>query len=370
MSGDSVLLLLCGDVMTGRGIDQILPHPGDPRLCEPYVQSALDYVELAERVHGPIRRPVAFDYVWGDALDELKRARPDARIVNLETAVTGRGDCAPKGINYRMHPANLPCLTAAAIDCCALANNHVLDWGEDGLLDTLDSLTAAGLKTAGAGRDAAAAAAPAIVDLAARGRVLVFGCGSESSGIPPAWRAAASRPGVNLVADLSDSAIGSIAAQVRAVKRPGDIAVLSLHWGYNWDYRIPQWQRRFAHGIVDRAGIDIVHGHSSHHAKAIEVHRGKLILYGCGDFLNDYEGIGGEEEFRPNLVLMYLPTVDPGDGRLLALSMVPLRLRRFRLERATAEEGQWLRQVLTREGEPFETRAEIDGDGRLTLRWR
>jgi poly-gamma-glutamate synthesis protein (capsule biosynthesis protein) len=67
---------------------------------------------------------------------------------------------------------------------------------------------------------------------------------------------------------------------------------------------------------------------------------------------------------------MYLPTVDPGDGRLLALSMVPLRLRRFRLERATAEEGQWLRQVLTREGEPFETRAEIDGDGRLTLRWR
>ena len=86
-----VTLFLCGDVMTGRGIDQILPQPSAPHLHEPYVRSALEYVRLAERASGPIARPVDFAYVWGDALDEFERVRPDARVVNLETAVTTSG---------------------------------------------------------------------------------------------------------------------------------------------------------------------------------------------------------------------------------------------------------------------------------------
>jgi poly-gamma-glutamate synthesis protein (capsule biosynthesis protein) len=69
-------LFLCGDVMLGRGIDQILPHPGDPRLYESYVKSAATYVELAERRNGPIPKPVDFEYVWGDVLAELQRVRP------------------------------------------------------------------------------------------------------------------------------------------------------------------------------------------------------------------------------------------------------------------------------------------------------
>ena len=147
-------LFLCGDVMTGRGIDHVLPHPGDPVLHEGYATSARDYVALAERANGPISRPVAFAYVWGDALAEWARVAPDLRIVNLETAVTTRDDWQlGKGIHYRMHPANMPCLTAAGIDCCVLANNHVLDWGEAGLAETLESLRRSGLEYAGAGRD-------------------------------------------------------------------------------------------------------------------------------------------------------------------------------------------------------------------------
>jgi hypothetical protein len=78
--------------------------------------------------------------VWGTALDELNRAQPDARIINLETSVTRSEDYALKGINYRMSPENAECLAAAAIDCCALANNHILDWGQAGLIDTLATL--------------------------------------------------------------------------------------------------------------------------------------------------------------------------------------------------------------------------------------
>ena len=112
-SARTLTLALCGDVMTGRGLDQLLPHPSDPTLHEAYLRSALQYVELAERANGPIQRPVGFAYPWGDALAELERARPDAWIANLETSVTTSDERAQKGIHYRMHPKNVACLTAA-----------------------------------------------------------------------------------------------------------------------------------------------------------------------------------------------------------------------------------------------------------------
>ena len=143
-------LFLAGDVMLGRGVDQILPHPSDPILYEDYVTSAVHYVELAERVHGTIHRPVAFDYVWGDVLVEFKKHQPDVRFINLETAVTTSHAVTDKGINYRMHPANVGVLGAANIDACTLANNHILDWGTDGLIETLQTLEQAGVGRVGA----------------------------------------------------------------------------------------------------------------------------------------------------------------------------------------------------------------------------
>ena len=131
-----VTIFLCGDVMTGRGIDQILPHPSPPRIYEACVTDARTYVQLAEEVNGPIPRPVEFSYIWGDALAELRQAAPDARIINLETSVTRSEQAWPKGINYRMHPDNIGCLTVAGIDVCVLANNHVLDYGYSGLIET------------------------------------------------------------------------------------------------------------------------------------------------------------------------------------------------------------------------------------------
>lgn len=190
-------LFLCGDVMTGRGIDQILPYPGNPQLHEPYVRSALRYVEIAEEATGPIARPVDVAYIWGDALAELDRVRPDARIINLETAITTADDAWPsKGIHYRMHPANIGCLAAAAIDCCSLANNHVLDWAYRGLSETLVTSRTAGIRTAGAAADQDEAGAPAIIELADQRRVLVFAFGMDSAGVPREWAAAKFRAGV------------------------------------------------------------------------------------------------------------------------------------------------------------------------------
>jgi poly-gamma-glutamate synthesis protein (capsule biosynthesis protein) len=244
-----------------------------------------------------------------------------------------------------------------------------MDWGREGLAETLSTLAAAGIRTAGAGRDAAAAAAPALIDLPGGRRVLVHAFGLPSSGVPAVWRAQEHTAGVNWLPDLSGSSLDVVARGIAAHKRRGDVVVVSLHWGGNWGFDVMSEQRAFAHALLEGAGADVVHGHSSHHVKGIEVYRGKLILYGCGDFLNDYEGIGGYEAFRGELALMYFPTLAEADGRLLELSLTPTRTRRMHVVRAAPEDAAWLRATLHREGSRFGTRVEDQPDGTLRLRW-
>ncbi|KUJ41360.1 hypothetical protein ACZ90_68570 [Streptomyces albus subsp. albus] len=369
MSGDGgpVTLFLAGDVMLGRGVDQVLPHPGDPALHEPYIRDARGYVELAEAASGPIPRPVDFAWPWGDALRMLDEAAPDARIVNLETGVTRHDVFAPgKGVHYRMNPANLPALTVARPDVCVLANNHVMDFGRIGLDETLDSLAAAGLRTAGAGRDIDTARRPAAVPLPGGRRVLVFALGMLSSGIPFGWAAAGDLSGVDFVPEPSPGAAAELAGRVRQVKRPGDIAVASLHWGSNWGHEIDRDTVGYARELVD-GGVDLVYGHSSHHPRALEVHRGKLILYGCGDFIDDYEGITGYERYRDDLRPLYLATLR-ADGRLDRLRIAVLRAERMRLRHAPAEDRAWLRTTLDRVSRRFGTRFDDAPDGTLRLR--
>jgi poly-gamma-glutamate synthesis protein (capsule biosynthesis protein) len=361
-------LFLLGDVMPARGIDQILPHPGDPRLYEDYVHDARDYITLAERRCGPIEHPVDFAYVWGDALAELQRRQPQVRLINLETAVTRHGRPEPKGINYRMTPENFPLLRAVGINCCVLANNHVLDWGETGLRDTLDTLTAHGMLKAGAGLDRTQAEAPAVLALPGCGRLLVFAFGLPDSGIPPWWAAGPHQAGVARLDDLSPRSLAHVAGLVRATRQSGDRVLVSLHWGENWGFAIADEQRAFAHGLIEQAGVDLVHGHSSHHIKGIEVHRERLILYGCGDRINDYEGIESHAAFRGDLGLLYFVRLHD-DGRLQALEMVPTILQRLRINHAEGVDQRWLLDTLARECAHFGCGIHIQPDGAFALTW-
>jgi poly-gamma-glutamate synthesis protein (capsule biosynthesis protein) len=355
--------------MTGRGVDQILPHPSGHQMFEPYVQDAREYVALAEAHNGPIARPVTGAYIWGDALSELARVAPDVRIINLETSVTGSDDYwRGKGINYRMHPENIECLTVARVDVCGLANNHVLDYGYAGLTETLESLTRSGLKATGAGRTLAEAQTPAIVTLANGTRVIVFAFGTDTSGIPLEWAARDDRPGVDLLADLSEATARRIVDRMRQVRGPRDLVVASIHWGSNWGYDVPSPHRRFAHWLID-GGIDIVHGHSSHHPRPIEVYRDRLILYGCGDFIDDYEGIEGHEQYRDDLVLMYFATLSPATGELRALQLTPMQIRKMTLNKASHADAGWLRDTLERVNGSYGTHIEVASDGMLSLQW-
>lgn len=362
-----MIVFLCGDVMTGRGVDQILPSPGDPTLREAVVRDARRYVALAEQVSGAIPAPVDVAWPWGEALASLDEFAPDIRLINLETAITTAADFAPgKAVHYRMHPGNIGCLSVLRPDACVAANNHILDFGRGGLADTLTALADAGINCAGVGLHAAQAQRPAVTALQDGGRVVIFSYGLPSSGVPATWAAGSERPGVAYVADMSDRSADGLADRVLADKRPGDTVIVSLHWGSNWGYEVDAHQTRFAHRLVD-AGIDVVHGHSSHHPRPVEVYHGKLILYGCGDLINDYEGIGGYEAFRSDLRLLYFASIDQGSGRLGALSMLPVKVRRMRLELASGAESEWLRSMIEQISRQFGTRVGDAGDGVLTV---
>ncbi len=369
-SNHLITLFLCGDVMTGRGIDQVLPHPSQPEIYERYVLDARSYVELAEEKNGPIAKPVSFPYIWGDALTELERVSPDLRIINLETSVTSSNDYwQGKGINYRMHPRNIPCLTAASIDGCTLANNHVMDWGHAGLIETLATLKQAHIKTAGAGVNDKEAQAPALFEIPGKGRVILFSFGDKSSGVPQNWKASENRAGVNTLDDLSEKTIRQIADQVNAVKRKNDIVIVSIHWGGNWGYDIPDKHSHFAHKLIDEANVDVVHGHSSHHPKGIEIYRNKAIIYGCGDFLNDYEGISGYESYRDDLSLMYFVTLNALTGELTHFQLVPTQIKQFRVNHATHSDAKWLADMLNREGKKLNTQVKLNDDKTMTVHW-
>jgi poly-gamma-glutamate synthesis protein (capsule biosynthesis protein) len=268
-----------------------------------------------------------------------------------------------------MHPDNIGCLTAAGIDCCVVANNHVLDWEQAGLAETLRTLESAHLKPAGAGPDLAAARAPASLRTKDGRRVLVFAAATGDSGVSRTWAAEKERPGVHRLPDLSMDTVGEIAANVHRHARSGDFVIFSVHWGDNWGFDVSRDQRTFAHALIDEAGVHVVHGHSSHHVRPLEVHDGHLILYGAGDFLTDYEGIHGHEEFRDELGLMYFPTLDE-TGRLLELTMTPTRVRQFRVNRAEGSDKQWLFDTVRGLCASYGCDVVERGDGAFALRWQ
>jgi poly-gamma-glutamate capsule biosynthesis protein CapA/YwtB (metallophosphatase superfamily) len=262
-------------------------------------------------------------------------------------------------------------LTAARLDVCVLANNHAGDFGYRGLAQTVEVLHRRGLRTAGAGHTLDEARAPAVVELAGGRRLLVYALATASSGAPRAWLATDVRAGIDVVDEPDDATAKRLIARIGGERRPGDVVVVSLHWGGNWGWDVPAAHVKLAHRLIDSGAVDVVFGHSSHHPRPVEVYRQKLILYGAGDLIDDYEGIGGdaEAEYRSDLGLLWLPTVAAGDGHLERLRMVPVRMRHFRLERVPAADVRWLRDTLERVSARFGAHVETSGD-ELRLRWR
>ena len=385
-------LFLCGDLMPARGVDQVLPFPlKRAALREACCSEALDYVRLAQRKASSegarvererdetqkIKTPRrSFDDVAGALRDAIRTREPiDLRLANLESALTSSDAFWPgKEVCYRASPENgAGLLNFLGVDAVTLANNHAMDFGVAGLLDTLDALCAANVRVAGAGRDAKEAFAPVTARVSMRygeydETAIVFGLCLENSGVPRAWRAGEKKPGVALVASEADLGVALEAIKEASSerkrnekkkrifsestretdtdtteRRPIPLLVVSIHAGSNWGYEIERVTKTVARACVD-AGADLVQGHSSHHARGAELYKKKLILYGCGEMLNDYEGIGDHPSFPSrafcgDLRLAYFPEVSASTGAFERMEIETFTQSNvFRLTRADAAE--------------------------------
>ena len=240
-------------------------------------------VMLGRLVNEVLRERPA-DHPWGDTIEVFRTA--DWRVCNLECVLSDRVVPAfpEKAFHFRSDARNVEVLKAAGIDAISLANNHVLDFGEEALLDTLQLLDRAGIGHAGAGRDLAEASRPSV------GGAAGFGVGLLAcTDYPPEWAAQERRPGVfHVPAELESAPVQErLLPAVTQARERVDLLIVSLHWGPNWGYEPPPEHRPLARALVE-AGADVVFGHSGHIFRGVEVHRGRPIIYCAGNFVDDY----------------------------------------------------------------------------------
>lgn len=262
------------------------------------------------------RRPPAS--VWGDTLPVITAA--SARFINLECAVTDWGEPEPgKVFCFRTDAKNVAALAAARIDAVSLANNHVLDYGDAGLRETLRNLDAAGIRHAGAGLTAEQAQQPA--EIAPDGLRIAFLAATDNQ---PEWEASHDRPGIfYMPIDPAEERFRRLVTLVASAKEQADLVVVSLHWGPNWGYQ-PLPEHPTAARVLIDSGADVIFGHSPHIVRGIELYRGRPILYSCGDFVDDYavDQVERNDEsfvFRVHVV----------DRRIARITLVPTVIEDF-----------------------------------------
>ncbi len=221
-------------------------------------------------------------FPWGDTMPVLSQA--DIRIGNLECVLADDGTPWPgKMFHFRSDRKNVDSLKAADFTVVSLANNHVLDFGQGALLETLSTLDRHQILHAGAGIDTDAARQPVIWQH--DGSALGFLAVTDNE---PGWAAGPQKPGVHYVpSDISDGRAVELTRLVRRVRSQVRLLIVSAHWGPNWGFDVPPEHRGLAHALID-AGADVVFGHSPHIVRGVEVYRNRPILYSTGDFVDDY----------------------------------------------------------------------------------
>lgn len=250
-------------------------------------------------------------------------AAADLVFVNLECPLTARGAPADKHVAFRSDPALAGELRAAGIDVVTLANNHMFDYGPDGMFDTIDALAGAGVAAVGAGRTLADALAPAVRTAAGVHAAFV----GLACTLPVGSGAAPDRPGIAPIRVTTSYVIDGTAvdetpgiapfvetrawpgdvdaatAAVAAAKRAADVCVVGIHWGVPHGFVaqfqdvLAAYQRPLARTLVE-AGADVIVGHHAHMLHGIEAVAGRPVLYSLGNFLFHVLRVGTQPTLR------------------------------------------------------------------------
>lgn len=308
---ETIVIGFAGDVMIGR-----------------LVNHTLDVVDAKE--------------IWGDLLPILNQS--DMNLVNLEVALTKSSHKVPKVFNFKADPAKVQTLIEASIDVVNLANNHVLDYSQEGLLDTLAILDRAGIKHVGAGKNIEEASAPAILTIKGI-KIGVLGCTDNE----PTWLATQTKPGVRY---LEIERIQPLKEEIQRLRSKVDLLILSIHWGPNMKEKPSPQFIQFAHEAVDH-GVDIIHGHSAHIFQGVEIYKGKLILYDTGDFVDDY---AVDPILRNDNSFLFL--VEANQRGIKSLKLIPVVIHDFQVNQAKGKHAQEIMQRMRRLSKEMKTEFE------------
>lgn len=296
------------------------------------------------------------DEVWGTMLDRLRLT--DGLIINLECCLSNRGSPwrrTYRRFHFRADPEwAIEALRTVGIDVCSLANNHVLDYGEIALMDTVNHLDDADIAYTGAGISRADALEPAVIDIdGVAVAVIAF------TDNVPEYAAGENTPGTAYItADLdSERTQSSVTTALERVRDSNpDLVIASLHWGPNMVERPPESFRRFARWLID-TGVDVIFGHSAHLFHGIEVYDGKPIMYDTGDFVDDYAVDPVRRNDRSFLFELHVD----GAGSMMRLRLIPTEISGYSVDHANPDAARWSRSRMRTLSREFGTSFDSDG---------
>ncbi|KAF2116884.1 putative polyglutamate biosynthesis protein [Lophiotrema nucula] len=351
-----------GDVMLGRLVDQLLPtHVHNPEEAA-YVAKVV--------ASNPHLKNYDYKSPWGNTLPLFHSSH--LNLINLETSATTHAKPWPdKVFNYRTHPANVQCLREARIGYASLANNHTLDFCGEALLETVRMLKDNGIQFAGAGETEEEARRPAVLDLRDGEEKYQVDVWSVSDH-PEDWSIV---PNFHLIDYTSATRLRLKQLHTLTIETErSDLKIFSVHWGPNYSWTPSDDIRSLAHFLVDECDVDIVHGHSSHHVQGVEVYKGKLIIYGCGDFVDDYAVKHGH---RNDLSAVWRVGLEVNQGdvgkrlKVKRLEVFPSRIKHFQanLLPRDDEDHQWVADKLRVLSKSFGTEAqeELGVEGQIVV---
>lgn len=295
---NKAIIGLAGDTMLGRSVNKTIAKKG-------------------------------YAYPWGNILPILKQT--DLNLINLENTFTTSMKKLPKVFNFKSNPGNIQSLKQANITVVNLANNHILDFGDEGFFDTIKALDSVDIKHVGAGENQQKAKQAAIIT---KNNIKIGIIGYTDN--EPGWKAQTNKPGINYI-KVGD--IATIQQDVNIIRRQVDLLIVTIHWGPNMRQRPNQEFINFAHAIID-SGVDIIHGHSAHIFQGIEVYHNKLIMYDTGDFVDDY---AVDPLLRNDQGLFFIVTVTKTG--IKKVELIPLLISDFQVNYA---KGRQKKEILDR----------------------
>jgi|BioPla2DNA2_1021312.scaffolds.fasta_scaffold11733_3 poly-gamma-glutamate synthesis protein (capsule biosynthesis protein) len=274
---DSMTIFIVGDILLDRGVGEKI------------------------EAHGP-------DYPYL----KVKNILPKADIVfgNLECPITSTGIPALKKPYYlfKAHPNNSDALSNSGFTVLNLANNHTMDYGREGIMNTIAFLEKSGIKTVGAGKDKNIAHKPLYMEVSGT----TIGFLSLSAFPTEGYVFSAKKP------DVAQLDIEALADEVKSAKVNCDVLIVSFHWGTEFENYPTQNQKQAAYISVEN-GADLVIGHHPHVLQGMEYYTGTPIFYSLGNFVFDnQEPIGTDETIILKVVI--------NDKSIKNLQIAPIKI--------------------------------------------